>query len=49
MQERWLANSEQYKHLERGKKFFFQVQEQWNFSFSSSGVTPSASSPGVGI
>jgi hypothetical protein len=27
----------------------FQVQEQWNFSLSSSGVTPSASSLGVGI
>jgi predicted RNA-binding protein YlxR (DUF448 family) len=26
-----------------------QVQEQWNFSLSSSGVIPSASSPGVDI
>jgi hypothetical protein len=26
-----------------------QVQEQWNFSLSSSGVTPSASSARVGI
>jgi hypothetical protein len=26
-----------------------QVQDQWNFSLSSSSVTPSISSPGVGI
>jgi hypothetical protein len=27
----------------------FQVQEQQNFCLSSSGITPSASSPGAGI
>jgi uncharacterized membrane protein len=32
------------------KKEKHQVQEQWNFSLSlSSGVTPLASSPGIGI
>jgi hypothetical protein len=41
------TNSEQ--DLERKRKKKFRVQEQWNFTLSSSGVTPSSSSPGVGI
>jgi hypothetical protein len=43
-----LSNKEQDKHLERKRKKKFQVQEQWNFILSSSGVTPSESSLGVG-
>jgi hypothetical protein len=42
-------NSEQDKHLEKKRKKIFLVQEQWNFSHSSSGVAPSASNPGVCI
>jgi hypothetical protein len=43
-----LTKTEQDKHLERKRKKF-QVHEQWNFILSSSGVTPSASCPSVGI
>jgi hypothetical protein len=39
-----LETKQTLKHTKK-----FQVQEQWNFSLSSSGVTPSALSPKVGI
>jgi hypothetical protein len=40
------TNSEQDKQtLKEKKKKEFQVKDQYNFSLSSSGVTPSASSP----
>jgi hypothetical protein len=41
-------NREQNKQINKNITKF-QVQEQYNFRFSSFGVTPSASSPGVDI
>jgi hypothetical protein len=44
------ANTKQNKQTENKQIKKIQVQEQWNFNLSfSSGVTPSVSSPGVGI
>jgi hypothetical protein len=42
------TNKQEAKQTNKHTKKF-QVQEQQNFSLSSSGVTPSASSLGVGI
>jgi hypothetical protein len=42
------TNKQETKQTNKHTKKF-QVREQQSFSLSSSGVTPSASSPGVGI
>jgi hypothetical protein len=43
------TNKKQNKQSNKHTQKNLQVQEQWNFSLCSSGVTPSVSSPGVGI
>jgi hypothetical protein len=49
MDEHTQTNKQETKQTNKQTQKKFQVQEQYNFSPSSSCVTPSASSPGVGI
>jgi hypothetical protein len=54
--ERWCTNQQwtrqalrEKEKKEKRKEKKCHIQEQWSFSISSSGVTPSASSSGVDI